>query len=175
MFNEKLYQQEMTELLTGAARILQRDCPDMLIFTVNMWTDPNAAVSRVCVDTEEHSAMELAKSAMWSKAQYEKLMAGGQTELAKHFAPREFERESSSADFALQVLSIQHSAFPWNWEETSEGACWDVLEPALLKAAETAEKIFSVLPLHTNARLAVNSRRDWYDSERPLHSALLEP
>lgn len=170
MFDETLYQHEMTELLTGAAQILQRDYPDMLIFTVSMWTDPNAAVSRVCVDTEEHSAVQLAKSATWRNAEYEELMAGGQTALARHFTPREFERESSSADFAVQLLSIQHSAFHRYWEYTSEGACWDVLEPALLKAAETAEKILSVLPLHTNACLAVNSRRDWYDSERPLRS-----
>lgn len=169
-FDETLYQHEMTELLTGAAQLLQRDHPDMLIFTVSMWTDPNAAVSRVCVDTEEHSAMELTRSATWNKAEYEKLMAGGLTNLARHFAPRELERESNPANFAVRLLSIQNSAFQGNWEYTSEGACWDVLEPALLRAAETAEKIFSVLPLHSNARLAVNSRRDWYDSERPLRS-----
>ncbi|MGI8510095.1 MAG: hypothetical protein ACR2MQ_12290, partial [Gemmatimonadaceae bacterium] len=64
----------------------------------------------------------------------------------------------------------RNSAFQGNWEFTSEGACWDELEPALLRAAKRAGKFFSVLPLHPNARLAVNSRRDWYDSERPLRS-----
>lgn len=169
-FDATLYQQEMADLLTAAVRILQRDHAGMLIFTVSIWTDPNAAVSTVCVDTEEHSAMQLARSALWSNTRYERLMAEGKTENAKQFAPREIERNANPADFAVQLLSTKHDAFQRNWEETSDGACWDLLEPALLRAAEMAEEVFSVLPLHTNARLAVNSRRDWYDSERPLRS-----
>ena len=164
MFDDALYQIEMTRLLAEAAEALRRRDPGAVVYTISIWTDPNAAVSAVSFDTAENSAMKARKAEEWAARHHARLLAAGDHARAQLFAPRPGARNGNPADFAFRNLAeVEHHSFERGWETNTAGACWDVLEPALLEVRDRAPAVFATLRLHRDAQLGVNSRRDWFD------------
>ncbi len=162
-FDEQTYLKEMRMLLLTAKERLKSEYADIEIYTINIWTDPQAACSAVNVDTFENSITKVEQQNAWNKKHYDRLIAEGKFEEAQSFLPST-DRLYSPADFAFSEIEVvRHQAFDENWEEQSLGKCWDVLEPVLLKVGNMARQAFSDLKLHSNAELSVNSQSDWYD------------
>ena len=172
MFDADLYQIEMSGLLQEAVLRLERQHPGLVIYSVSIWTDPNAARSAVSVDTEEHSADQVRRSEAWARKHYDRLMAEGDEAGAQRFAPKPGARNDNPANFRLRELAmLEHRAFQPGWEMETQGGCWRELEPALLETQQRALTVFASLPCHPRAELAVNSPRDWYDHPVELRFA----
>src|SRR5688572_5180384 len=160
-FDEELYHQEMGQLLRAAYGALSAEHPDVVVYSASICTDPDARVSAVSFDTRQNSEAMVARMATWAREQHARLIA----DLPKAAAAllRVPARNTNPADFAVRdIVEVRHKAFDPHWEESSAGRCWELLEPALERAAAVALAIFSGLPLDQDAQLGVNTRRDWY-------------
>ncbi|MBC7788489.1 MAG: hypothetical protein H7Z74_00975 [Anaerolineae bacterium] len=174
MFDETLYLIEMSRLLDQAAATLRREYPQALVYTVSVWTDPDAAVSGVSFDTAENSAAKMAEEEAWAAEHFARLSTRGEHEEAKLFAPRGGARNDNPADFAFREIAlVEHRSFPLRWAEEMGGRCWEELGPALERVRERAVDLYVLLPLDTDAELAVNSNRDWYDEPVKLRRAAI--
>ena len=146
-FNREQYLGEIAELLARAKANLKDQAPEAIIYTLNVWTDPDAAASAVSFDTKLSSDHMIA---------FQNRRFGEQNSLRG--------RIQNPADFAYSgIAECVHSSIPQSWGEESKGGCWDILEPVLLEVRDMARREFSGLPLDEAAELSVNSRRDWYD------------
>ncbi|WP_146153479.1 hypothetical protein [Adhaeribacter arboris] len=133
------------------------------IYTASIWTDPNAAASSISFDSEENSILKVKSSDEFLKKHYDRLIAKGEFEEAQSFLP-ETRRNTNPADFELRdLVEISNLSFPINWEEESDGACWNELEPLLLKIGEQTFHRLQELNLHQEFKLAVNGPEDWYE------------
>ncbi len=154
----------MALLVARAKQRMLNEHTYSIIYTVSIWTDPDAAASAISLDTYENSLDKISKANAWSKKEHNRLMAEGDVEMAKLFLPNEG-RNCNPADFAFRNLAeITHASFKPLWEEATKGQCWDQLESALTKVAEIGRVEFEELSLHPQAVLGINSRRDWFDS-----------
>ena len=157
------YERELHALVERATSLWRSAPARPLIYTVSIWTDPNAGRSAVSFDTRANSNAKVEQSNAWSKTQYDRLMEEGETEEAELFLPNEG-RNTNPADFAFRnLVECAHSAFPDDWEETSEGRCWNELEPLLLALGKAMSSELGPLGVERDAEIGVNSRRDWYD------------
>ena len=161
-FDEQIYLDEMQALLVEARRRWLNDQAGVMVFTVSVWTDPGAAASAVSFDTYENSVRKVSAGNEWAETKRQFWLDRGDPEMAALFEPRSG-RNGNPADFAFASFAeIEHRSFVSHWEETTDGACWDVLEPALLIVLQAALRELDGLPLHADAELGVNSRVDWY-------------
>ena len=159
----------MSRLLREAVDKLLAERPGFVVYTASVWTDPDAAVSAVSFDTEDHSLAQVRAADEWAAPRYERLLAEGDLEQALLYAPRPGARNVNPADFQLsEFTTTAHRSFEQGWGEATTGDCWKVLEPALLEVRTRAAGILAGLPLHPDAELAVNSAHDWYDHPVPL-------
>jgi hypothetical protein len=143
--------------------------PCFAIYTVSIWTDPDAARSAVSFDTAEHSAESIARSDAWSTKQRDRLIAAGRHVEAELYRSRIGGRCENPADFAYRDIAlIAHTAFPPGWAGATEGRCWKVLGSALLTVQREALREYAALPRHADAVIAVNSAADWYDVPLPF-------
>ncbi|MGI4787224.1 MAG: hypothetical protein ACRYFS_00090 [Janthinobacterium lividum] len=166
-FNQQQYLDEITALLAQAKSNLEAQAPEAVVYTLNIWTDPESAASAVSFDTKESSDNKIAFQNRQAASRRERLVASGNIEGAARWKDQEG-RICNPADFALpNIAECTHSSMPIGWEEESEGKRWDILEPALLEVREMAKRAFSDLQLDPLAELSVNSRQDWYD--HPCH------
>lgn len=172
-FDQQRYRDEMRTLVESAKTQFRDQHPDVIVYTISIWTDPDAAASAVNFDTRQHATEQLQASNDWGQKYHDQYMADGDVERARQFTPLPLDgRNTNPADFAYPLYAeIQHQSFPEGWEQDSDGACWDVLEPALRHVGESARVAFAELLLHPEAELGVNSRHDWYDEAWPLLSA----
>ena len=160
-FEEELYQEEMGRLLRAAYGALSTEYPDVVVYSASICTEPDARVSAVSFDTRQNSEAMVARMARWARDQHARMLAEDpQAAAALLRVPA---RNTNPADFAVRdIVEVRHKAFDPHWEESSGGRCWDLLEPALERAAAVALEIFSRLPLDQDAELGVSTRRDWY-------------
>ena len=164
MFDETLYLIEMSGLLADAADRLRAEHPAATVYSVSIWTDPDAAISTVSFDTAEHSATQVAALRAWAAGHQARLLARGEAEQARLLEPPAGMRNVNPADFAFRdVAEVEHRSFPQGWAHETEGRCWRELGPALDRVRERALALYAGLPLHADAELAVHSDRDWYD------------
>lgn len=87
-FTSTRYLDEMSRLLADGAAALRTAHPDAVVYTVSIWTDPDAARSAVSFDTAEHSAEAVARSDAWSAKHRERLIAAGRHVEAELYRPR---------------------------------------------------------------------------------------
>jgi len=164
-FDERLYLAEMGSLLRTAKAKLVSEHADLTVYTVAIWTDPNAAVSAINFDSFENSRAVADRSSLWASKQHGHLLASGRKELAELFKPFEVSRNHNPADFLLcKFLVIKHHSFEHGWETNTRGKCWAELEPVLYKVGSFASEFLADLKLHPEAELGVNSHRDWFDT-----------
>jgi hypothetical protein len=160
--DEKLYLEEMDGLIKSAKKTLFDKHPNLEIYTINIWTDPDAAVSTVSFDTFENSNEKTNEHNKWAKKHYDDLIAEGDINQAKYLLQIKG-RNYNSADFLLKdIVSITNQSFEPLCAGKTGGGCWDILEPLLKKVGKNAIQAFRDIKLHTNCELGVNSRRDWY-------------
>jgi hypothetical protein len=168
-FSEAGYLREMATLISTAKRSMLGDHADAMVYTVSIWTDPDAAVSAISFDTIENSLEKIRQANEWTKKHYDRLMSEGEVDEAQLFLPQQEGRNCNPADFAFRNLAkLTHASFKRGWEQAKKEKCWNVLEPALLKVANLAHKEFSELRLRPDAQLGINSRRAWYDRHWPV-------
>lgn len=161
-FDKNRYLIEMKGMIDTALDRLQSERPDFEIYSMNIWTDPNAAVSSINFDSKVNSERHVAESNEWNKKYYDKYTAAGDFEQAKLFEP--ITRNRNPADFELRNFKeLSNSSMPENWDEVSEGSCWDILEPCLKEVGEYALNKIRTVNVHPDFEMSVNGRQDWYE------------
>ena len=169
-FAQEAYHNEMRDLLRAAHDAAQRRLSNELIYSISIWTDPDAAESAVSIDTREHSSAHLAALSAWAHEQVAKYSGAIESELAAALVNLP-DRNINPADFAyVNLATKRHASFPHHWAADTDGACWQYLGPALESVADEALQLFAVLPLDSDAELGVNSANDWYAGRRKVVS-----
>jgi hypothetical protein len=84
-FKAAEYERELRALVERATGLWRSAPGRPLIYTVSIWTDPNAGVSAVSFDTRANSDAEVEQANAWSKTHYDRMMEEGETEEAKLF------------------------------------------------------------------------------------------
>jgi hypothetical protein len=164
MFDKALYLKEMKKMVDEAINRLQAEKPSLSIYTVSIWTDPNAAMSSINFDSKENSLAKVEKANEWSIKYYEQYLAEGDLEQAELFKPINGTRIVNPADFLLRDFEqIKNRSFPANWEGDTDGKCWKHLNPALTEVGDYAFLRIKNLNVENGFELAVNSEQDWYD------------
>ncbi len=162
-FQSKVYKDEMIDLINSAINKMKEAHSNFEIYTASIWTDPNAAASAISFDSLQNSILRTKKSNEWSKKHYDRLIEENDLEQAELFKPIE-NRNTNTADFELSNYKIiDNKSFGLNWEEDSEGACWDELEPILIELGEYAFEKIQDLNITDDFELSVNGRNDWYE------------
>lgn len=161
-FNRDKYLSEMKGMVDKAIDRLSKEKSDFEIYSINIWTDPSAAASSINFDTKKNSETKVNESNEWNKKYFDKYTEEGDIEQAKLFEP--IERNCNPADFELRDFEeVSNSSFPENWEENSNGKCWNVLEPALKEIGEYSFNLIKKYKIHSDFELSVNGRQDWYE------------
>jgi len=184
LIDQDVYLAEMGKLLADAKERLLAEWPAAEVYTVSIWTDPNAAISAVSFDTLDNSTKRVRQSNEWNKKWYEKYMAEGDTETAELFPPWTG-RNKNPADFLFSnIAKVEHRSFT-SMDEAMRiaggdtpigGPVWRILESLLRSAQERARLLYRDLRLHHDARIAINSPEAWYDHELPMAgSSPIEP
>lgn len=163
-FNKNQYLSEMNALIDKAFERITSEYPDYKIYTISIWTDPNAATSSINFDSKTNSLKSVEKTNQWNKKYYEEHLANKDFEQAELFKPLIGSRLCNPANFDFRDFEeFKHNSFKKNWEEKSFGKCWTKLNPALLEIGSIAFLKADKLNLEENFELAVNSDLDWYD------------
>ena len=161
-FDKEIYILEMSRLLADSIKTLNKHHKDFLVYSVNIWTDPNAAISAINFDSKDNSDKAIKSSNDFNKKYYDNYIQAGDTEQAKLFE-QTITRNCNPADFELaQFATIENTSFQADWEENSNGGCWDILEEALKEFAVMAIDKLHTMNLHPEFELSVNGREDWY-------------
>ncbi len=162
-FDKEQYLTEMKLMVNQAIDKLQKEIPDFEIFTISIWTDPNAAASSIGLESKLNSDKQVKASNEWSQKYYDQYLAEGDLEQAALFKPTGT-RNYNPADFELRdFVEIKNTSIENNWEENSGGNCWDELEPALKEIGAYAFSQVQTLKIHSEFELSVNGRQDWYE------------
>jgi hypothetical protein len=162
-FRTDEYLNEMKGMVSKAIERLKKEKSDFVVYSLNIWTDPNTAASSINFDSRTNSDGKVGEANEWSKKYYEKYIAEGDVEQARLFEPND--RNRNPAEFELSDFEEQsNSSIPDNWEEGTHGFCWDLLEPALEEVGEyaLAQVMKEKLHIHPEFELSVNGRKDWY-------------
>jgi len=162
-FNKELYKKEMLEMIKRALKRINKTNTDFEIYTVSIWTDPNAGISAISFDSKENSDRVVKEANKWSKKHYDKLIKENKADEAEMYLPSEG-RSSNPADFELSNFTeCDNNAFDENWEQASNGKCWAELEPMLMQIGEAAFIEIQRMNLSPDFQLGVNGRNDWYE------------
>lgn len=142
--------------------------PKFEIYTVSIWTDPNAAVSSINFDSKRNSDKNVRRSNEWSKKYHDQFVAEGDLEQAKLFEPRTG-RHCNPADFELRNFELINnpSIRVKDWEFQTNGRCWTTLQPVLKEIGAYAFKKLLKLNIHADFELSVNGKKDWYQFTWP--------
>lgn len=168
-FRRERYLREMMDLVTAGCRRLRSERPGVRVYTVSIWTDPDAAVSAINFDTLENSRAQVEAAKAYQVEMVEELLRGGDTELAELMGRPIGSRNVDPADFELRTFRLtEHWSVPHRWEERSGGACWAELEPALDEVVRRAMPVLAKLDLEEGAILGVNGRKDWFERTWPI-------
>jgi hypothetical protein len=168
-FDVQRYLREMQQLVaTGCLRLAVRH-PRVRVYSVSVWTDPDARGSAISFDTLANSRLKVAASDRYRKRQHAELLREGDRAMARLFAKPSRDRNSNPADFAFRSFhEVNHRSMPALWEERSDRRCWTELEPALREVAKLVLPTLAELRLEKGAVLGINSRRDWFDRTWPI-------
>lgn len=164
-FNKENYLREMKSMVDKAMERLNSEKPDFVIYTISIWTDPNAAASAINFDSRQNSEQLVQQSNEFDKEEYEELLLEGDLEGAELFKPETWmQRNCNPADFELPDFEeTKHPDIPINWEYEKGGRCWSQLRPALTEIGNYAFNKIQEMRIEPDFELAINSKKDWYD------------
>lgn len=152
----------MGRLLDDSIKTLNKQHKDFIVYSANIWTDPNSAISAINFDSKANSDIAIKSSNDFNKKYFDIHTKAGDFEQAKLFEQK-ITRNCNPADFELsKFATLENSSFKADWEENSNGECWDTLEEALKEFAVKSRDKFNSLNLHPEFELSVNGREDWY-------------
>jgi hypothetical protein len=161
-FKRETYINEMKTMVDKAVEKIINEKISFEIYTMSIWTDPNASISSICLDSKINSDEKIKQSNEWNKKYYDQYIAEGDLKQAKLFEP--LTRNCNPADFHLcEFVEIKNKSIPTNWEDKTGGNCWEDLEPVLKEIGEYAFKKTQELNIHSEFQLSVNGRQDWYE------------
>jgi hypothetical protein len=162
-FEKHTYLQEVKSMIDTAVARLVKETPPFKIYSVSVWTDPNAAVSAFNIDSRKNSEKAVQKLNAYFKKRHDELIDEGDLEWAE-LMNKKVLRNYNPADFIFRNFqTIKHPYFEKEWASQQGRGCWAELGPALNEAGEYAFSKISILPVDTDFELAVNSAKDWYD------------
>jgi hypothetical protein len=168
-FDRERYVREMLDLVARGCAKLRRERPYLRVYTVSIWTDPDAAASAINFDTLAHSRAQVEAFEVYRAETREELLRAGRIELAGAWERPARPRNENPADFLLRWFAdADHWSVPRRWEERSGGACWAELKPALDEVAGRALPMLAELDLEVDAILGVNGRKDWFERTWPI-------
>jgi hypothetical protein len=98
-FHEQEYLGEMRGMVDKAIHKLKTENKHFEIYSLNIWTDPNAAASSISFDTKKNSEKKVTEANEWSKKYSDRHNANGDLEQAKLFEP--ITRNCNPAEFEL--------------------------------------------------------------------------
>lgn len=164
-FSKENYLTEMKSMVDRAIERLKAEKPEYVIYTVSIWTDPNAGTSSINFDSKQNSIHEVQQSNAFDKEEYEELIEEGDLEGAELFKPETWiQRNCNPANFELRDFEeVTHADFPINWEYQKGGKCWSQLQPALIEIGNYAFNKIQEMQMDPDFELAINSKKDWYD------------
>jgi len=167
-FNKAIYILEMKDMIEKAIQKLIIEKPDFFIYTVSIWTDPDASASSINFDSRDNSNKKVEHSNKFNQKYYDKYLLEGDLEQAELFKPKTG-RNCNSADFELSNFGEkENQSIPKYWETETDGQCWDELEPALREIGNYAYNKICGLKTEPDFELSVNGRLDWYEFTWPL-------
>ncbi|KAB1231596.1 hypothetical protein [Chryseobacterium viscerum] len=166
LFNKENYLAEMKQMIDNALHRLKAEKPKFIIYSVSIWTDPNAASSAISFDSLKNSVREVHLSNEFDKEQYDEFIAEGDVDSAELFKPETWiKRNCNPANFELKDFEeISHPNIPINWEYEKGGRCWQQLKPALTEIGNYAFKQIQKMTIEEDFELAVNGKNDWYET-----------
>jgi len=155
-------------MVDKAIKNLTDNYPKFKVYSISIWTDPNAAVSAINFDTKTNSKKVVQKLNKFFKKRYDESIKEGDLEMAELYKPST-NRNCNPANFKLRNFEkVIHLSIPRHWESETEGKCWKQLKPALNKVGIYAFKKSLSLSLDDDFELRVNSDKDWYDKKWTL-------
>lgn len=164
MFEKSLYQKEMIKMVDKAMRRMESDYPHFKIYSINIWTDANAAASAINFDSKAHSLKQVKRQNKFIKKIYNYHVSRGNLKDAAMFTPNKGTRVFNPADFELRCFEeTDNKSFPKGWEERTNGRCWKQLEPALIEIGDYAFMLSKALDLEKGFELSINSMLGWYE------------
>jgi hypothetical protein len=170
VFDQAAYREEMHDLLHKARDAARQRLGIERVYSVSIWTDPDAAVSAVSVDTRAHSSAQLTALSTWAHEQVAKYAGTAEAEFTECLLNLP-DRNVNPADFAYADLATKrHISFPHHWAADTARGCWQFRGPALAGVADEALQLFAALPLDWDAELGVNSAHSWYTARRKFVS-----
>jgi len=142
------------------------------IYSLNVWTDPQAQLSAVNIDTRVNSDNQIQQIRTFMEAKKKRALSIKDKNLIDitNEALRSLpERNDNPAGFVFRCISDSlHKSFDIEWSNSVR--CWDELEPCLLKVRDMTLDAFSAFEFDRDAEVSVNSRSSWYDLPRPLRT-----
>lgn len=165
MFDKSLFFKEMYKMVNKAMRRMETELPHFKIYTINIWTDANAAASAINFDSKAHSLESIKQQNVRLKKYYKYFASQGNLEAAAGFKPNKKTRVFNPADFELRCFEeTDNKSFQKGWEHKTNGRCWQQLEPALIEIGDYAFMLSKVLELEKGFELSINSKIEWYDT-----------
>ncbi len=148
---------------------LKAEQPGFVVYTVCIWTDPDAGVSSISFEDEEHSLLTVEESYQSRKQIYDTHKDYLEQQFGQEYIQlllSKGTRNDNAADFRLrdyiEITNASISNLLWQkLEDKEEG--WRQLTPRLHEIAEYALEKIQSLPLHEDFELAVNGSKDWYE------------
>ena len=167
-FNLVLYRREMEDLLRLALSVAEERLGGERVYSFSIWTDPDAAVSAISIDTRSHSAAQLSILGAFARSMDEKYAGTPHEQFTKPLL-RLPEGNLNPAAFAYRNLAMaDHASFPRHWATETDGRCWQLLGPALHDVAYDARAKIANLLLEPDAEVGVNTASDWYTHRQPI-------
>lgn len=153
----------LEELLTGTRKsfqIMALDHPNVVLYTISIWTDVDARRSAVSFDTFTNSQAKRNAANTNRRELRNRFIAEGNTRRAS-LVPADMERNNNPADFEFhKVVVIDNvsltAAAPLDDQD------WKIIERVLEKARDTVARECAHLNLHRDAELGISGRDTWY-------------
>lgn len=166
-FSSSGYSNEMKLLLTATAKRWRDEIREP-IYSISIWTDPEAAESAISLETREHSDQFIAGVHAFARQRAEAQLRKGNAKMADlllaHLARF---RNDSPADFAFRnFATISNASLPRRWNESD----WPRLTACLLQVREEAIETFQAFDLTEDAEIGVNTASSWYDKIKRVKS-----
>lgn len=137
MFDKEKYLTEMRGLVDEAVRRMKREKPKFRIYTACISTHPASQMSAISFDSKTNSSRRLEESK----------------------ASESLTRCESPSEFRLRRFAeLENASFPKDWAASTEGKCWNELEPALLSVAKYAFAKFLRLNIERDFELGINGQ-----------------
>jgi hypothetical protein len=161
LVNQKRYESDVRAMIDKAFKVLLREHPRTRIYTISIWTDPEARKSAIAIDTKVHSDAR-SKSHIALRVRdaqrYPELYSPPAVEELK------IQRVCNPADYKFPRMATR--CHYWHKGPFR----WGLLRSALRRAQTYAIQRAASLRIHEDARISINSSLDWYDHELRLSS-----